>query len=213
MANREVTFDEDSGTSFVSNLTIQGGASFSNTFEVKKPNGTAFDLTGYSGSAQMAKSVAVGATLGATETFTVGITSAAAGKIKVSLAATTTRGISAGRYVYDLLVTDSLEQVDVLSTGIAVGQTAGIGTTAFVLNKITNVAVGDSISVGAAITTVPVVSIASTLNKVTIGTANTSPLEVLPGTAVTFTRVGSASTIYRIVQGNIIVKAAISESP
>ena len=149
----------------------------------------------------------------ATETFTVGITTAAAGKIKVSLAATTTRGISAGRYVYDLLVTDSLEQVDVLSTGIAVGQTAGIGTTAFVLNKITNVAVGDSISVGAAITTVPVVSIASTLNKVTIGTANTSPLEVLPGTAVTFTRVGSASTIYRIVQGNIIVKAAISESP
>ena len=55
MANREVTFDEDSGTPFVSNLTIQGGASFSNTFEVKKPNGTAFDLTGYSGSAQMAK--------------------------------------------------------------------------------------------------------------------------------------------------------------
>ena len=48
---------------------------------------------------------------------------------------------------------------DRLSTGIAVGQTAGIGTTAFVLNKITNVAVGDSISVGAAITTVPVVSI------------------------------------------------------
>ena len=105
MANREVTFDEDSGTPFVSNLTIQGGASFSNTFEVKKPNGTAFDLTGYSGSAQMAKSVAVGATLGATETFTVGITSAAAGKIKVSLAATTTRGISAGRYVYDLMLT------------------------------------------------------------------------------------------------------------
>ena len=62
-------------------------------------------MTSYSGAGAIAKSVAVGATLGATDTFTVGFTSAYDGKIKISLTDTETSALTEGRYVYDVLVT------------------------------------------------------------------------------------------------------------
>ena len=62
-------------------------------------------MTGYSGASALSKSVAVGATLGATVAFTVGITSAAGGKINLSLTDTQTTSLTEGRYVYDVLVT------------------------------------------------------------------------------------------------------------
>ena len=62
MANQNITFDVASGTPYESNLTINGGANFSNIFTVTNPNGTAFNFTDYSGSSQMIKSVGVGAT-------------------------------------------------------------------------------------------------------------------------------------------------------
>ena len=74
MANQTITFDPESGVAYGANLTINGGANFKSTFEVKRPNGTAFNFTGYSGSSQMAKSVAVGATLGAQATFSIDTT-------------------------------------------------------------------------------------------------------------------------------------------
>ena len=52
----------------------------------------------------MSKSVAVGATLGITSSFTVGFTSAYDGKLKISLGAVNTRATAEGRYVYDVLV-------------------------------------------------------------------------------------------------------------
>jgi hypothetical protein len=61
-------------------------------------------LTGYSGSAAISKSVAVGATLGITSSLTVGFTSAYDGKIKLSLSAVNTRGTAEGRYMFDVLV-------------------------------------------------------------------------------------------------------------
>ena len=61
-------------------------------------------LTDYSGSAAISKSVAVGATLGITTSFTVGFTSAYDGQIKLSLGTTSTRNLTEGRYVYDVLV-------------------------------------------------------------------------------------------------------------
>ena len=62
--------------------------------------------------------------------------------------------------------------------------------------------------------TVSVVGIATTVaNKIQIGAASTSPLEILPGTGVTFTRVGSATTIYNMVNGNILVYAGIASAP
>ena len=214
MANQNITFDTESGTPYEANLTINGGANFSNIFTVKKPNSQAFDFTDYSGSSQMTKSVAVGSTGFPDATFTVGFTSAVEGKLEISLGSTSTRSLEAGRYVYDILVNSasSSNTTDVLETAISVGSTAGIGTTTFTLNKVTNVAVGDSISIGDKLTEVPVVTV-STGNTVEVGTAFTSSSQILPGTAVTFSRTSTTSTIYRIVSGSIIVKAGISSAP
>ena len=214
MANQNITFDTESGTPYEANLTINGGANFSNIFTVKKPNSQAFDFTDYSGSSQMTKSVAVGSTGFPDATFTVGFTSAVEGKLEISLGSTSTRSLAAGRYVYDILVNSasSSNTTDVLETAISVGSTAGIGTTTFTLNKVTNVAVGDSISIGDKLTEVPVVTV-STGNTVEVGTAFTSSSQILPGTAVTFSRTSTTSTIYRIVSGSIIVKAGISSAP
>ncbi len=214
MANQNITFDVASGTPYEANLTINGGANFSNIFTVKNPDSTAFDFTDYSGSSQMTKSVAVGSTGFPDATFTVGFTSAVEGKLEISLGSTATRSLAAGRYVYDILVNSasSSNTTSVLETAISVGSTAGIGTTTFTVNKVTNVAVGDSISIGDKLTDVPVVTV-STGNTVEVGTAFTSSSQILPGTAVTFSRVSTASTIYRIVSGSIIVKAGISSAP
>ena len=214
MANQNITFDVASGTPYEANLTINGGANFSNIFTVKNPDSTAFDFTDYGGSSQMTKSVAVGSTGFPDATFTVGFTSAVEGKLEISLGSTSTRSLAAGRYVYDILVNSasSSNTTDVLETSISVGSTAGIGTTTFTLNKVTNVAVGDSISIGDKLTDVPVVTV-STGNTVEVGTAFTSSSQILPGTAVTFSRTSTTSTIYRIVSGSIIVKAGISSAP
>ena len=88
MASKNVTFDPDAGVPYAANLTIYGGSNFDAKFTVKDTSNDAFDFsgsnavgiattTGWTGSAQMSKSVAVGATLGVTTTFTVGFTSAA----------------------------------------------------------------------------------------------------------------------------------------
>ena len=105
MATKTITFDPDSGVPYGANLTIYGGTDFSTTFNVKTISSSAFDLTGYSGAGALAKSVAVGATLGATDTFSVGFTSAYDGKLKISLTDTETSNLTEGRYVYDVLVT------------------------------------------------------------------------------------------------------------
>ena len=102
MASHNITFDPESGTPYSANLNIYGGAGFDDTFTVTRPNSIAYDFTGYSGAAQMTKSVAVGSTVAITATFTVGFTSAAGGKIALTLADTLKRNISEGRYVYDV---------------------------------------------------------------------------------------------------------------
>ena len=104
MATKTITFDPDSGVPYGLNLTMYGGADFSTNLNVLSTSNTAFDLTGYSGSAAISKSVAVGATLGITSSLTVGFTSAYDGKIKLALSAVNTRGTTEGRYMFDVLV-------------------------------------------------------------------------------------------------------------
>jgi|TARA_B100000073_G_scaffold78694_1_gene59682 hypothetical protein len=104
MATKNVTFDPDAGIPKGVNLTMYGGSDFEVNLVVNTTSNAAFDLTNYSGSAAMSKSVAVGATLGITSSFTVGFTSAYDGKLKVSLGAVNTRATAEGRYVYDVLL-------------------------------------------------------------------------------------------------------------
>ncbi len=104
MASKNITFDPDTGVPYAVNLTIYGGSNFDTTFNVTDNSNSAFNFTSYSGSAAISKSVAVGATLGITTSFTVGITSALGGKLQISLGSTATRNLEQGRYMYDVLV-------------------------------------------------------------------------------------------------------------
>ena len=108
MATKTITFDPTSGVAFGLYLTMYGGSDFEVTLNVKTTSSGAFDLTNYSGTGAMSKSVAVGATLGITSAFTVGFTSAYDGVMKLSLAAVNTRATTEGRYVYDVLVKESV---------------------------------------------------------------------------------------------------------
>ena len=104
MPSNNITFDPDSGVPYGLNLTVYGGSDFTANLNVKTTSNGNFDLTDYSGSAAMSKSVAVGATLGITTSFTVGFTSTTEGEFKISLGSTETRLLKNGRYVYDILV-------------------------------------------------------------------------------------------------------------
>ena len=104
MANQTIVFDPTAGVPVGANLTIYGGSALAADFNIVDTGSVAYDLSDYTGSSQLAKSVAVGATLGAQATFTVGFTSAADGKIRVSYGATQTGALSAGRYMYNVLI-------------------------------------------------------------------------------------------------------------
>jgi len=120
MANNTITFDPDSGAAYGVNLTILSGADFKSTFSVLKPDKSAYNFTGYSGSSQMTKSVAIGATLGISTTFNVGFTSAAGGEFQISLGSTDTRNLKTGRHVYDILVSSGSTIYRIVSGNILV---------------------------------------------------------------------------------------------
>ena len=76
----------DQGSDFAIDLTITEG-------------GSAKNLTGYSGRAQLRTTHTASS---ATASFTVSVVNASAGTMKMELSSATTAGIAAGRYVYDL---------------------------------------------------------------------------------------------------------------
>ena len=120
MANKTITFDPDAGVPRGVNLTIYTGADFVTNFTVVNTSSSAFDLTGYSGSAAMSKSVSVGATLGITTSFTVGFTSAFDGKFKISLGSAATRTLNEGRSVYDILVSSGTTVYGIVNGNVLV---------------------------------------------------------------------------------------------
>ena len=104
MATKKITFDPEAGAAHAANFTMLGGANFEGNFEVVGTSNTAFNLEGYSGSSQMTKSVSIGSTAFPAATFAVGFTSAADGKVRISLGGTQTKTLEEGRYVYDVVV-------------------------------------------------------------------------------------------------------------
>ena len=120
MASKNLTFDPTAGVPYSANLSIYGGANFNANFTVVDTSNAAYNFTGWTGSAQMAKSVAVGATLGVTTTFTVGFTSAYDGKFKLSLGSTGTRSLKEGRYVYNVLVSSGSTIYNIVNVNILV---------------------------------------------------------------------------------------------
>ena len=118
MSTKNFTFDPESGVPNAADLVIYGGANFKNTFNVDNTSNQNYDLTGWSGSAQLQKSAGIGATTVPADTFTVGFTSAYDGQFYISLTSTQTRNLAAGRYEYNVLMTPSKDSVSVLDTSI-----------------------------------------------------------------------------------------------
>tara|TARA_B100000085_G_C18089302_1_gene328389 strand:- start:116 stop:454 length:339 start_codon:yes stop_codon:yes gene_type:complete len=88
----------------IANLTIDQGATFSSDVTVKDANGNAFDLTGYTAEAKMAKGYNSTRTrTSITSTINADPTT---GIVTLSLTATATAALDApARYVYDLEIT------------------------------------------------------------------------------------------------------------
>lgn len=86
----------------ISNLTIDQGASFKAEIDVKDADGDALDLTGFTGAGQMRKTYASSTATNFTVEFKNPRTT---GTLTISLTATQTNAIKAGRYVYDVEIT------------------------------------------------------------------------------------------------------------
>ena len=133
MAKNTLTFDPSSGVAYGVNLTINTGADLDADYTVVGTSGTAFDfssdnavaigtaaVTDWTGSAQLAKSIAIGSSQHALATFEVGFTSAKGGEFRLSLGSTVTRTLSEGRYVYDVLVSSGASIFRIVSGDVLV---------------------------------------------------------------------------------------------
>ena len=91
------------------NLVIDQGTTFTTTINLTNDDGSEKDLSDYTVSSQIRKSYY-------TSTYTAFSTSKVdlAGEITLSLTATQTSALKAGRYVYDLEITSSEETVRVI---------------------------------------------------------------------------------------------------
>ena len=110
---------------YVSNIVIDVGADFNQTFNLEGTNNAPLDLTGYTGVSRMKKHHS---SINTTATFTVSFPNRAAGQVKLSLGYATTKALKPGRYGYDLLLKDASNMITRGVEGSAL-VTAGITTT------------------------------------------------------------------------------------
>lgn len=94
------------------NIVLDQGTTFSTTYEFTDDNGDPIDFSVYTGAAQMRKSY----TTSTYYPFTVGLGNT--GIISLSMSPANTSLITAGRYVYDLEVTDQSGVTSRLVEGI-----------------------------------------------------------------------------------------------
>jgi hypothetical protein len=89
---------------YVNNLVINAGSDFTQSFTLEGSDNSALNLTDYDVNAQIRKwagsstAVSFGSTIIVPKTL---------GKIAISLGSTETQNLKPGRYVYDILITDS----------------------------------------------------------------------------------------------------------
>lgn len=88
----------------ISNIFIDQGATFSTTVTIEDGTSSALDLTNYTAIAQIRKTYQSTASVSFTVTFASDRTT---GQITISLTDTQTAALDEGRYVYDLIITDS----------------------------------------------------------------------------------------------------------
>ena len=100
----------------ISNIFIDQGANFSTTVTITDSNGNALDLTGYTALTQIRKTYESTTATSFTSTFDSDRTT---GKITISLTNAQTASLDYGRYVYDLIITDTASVKTRVVEGIA----------------------------------------------------------------------------------------------
>ena len=95
------------------NLVVDQGATYSTSITITDDNDNIYDLTGYTGAAQMRKHY----TSSNATSFSVSL-DAASGVVTLALTATQTANLTAGRYVYDVEITSSSNVVSRILEGI-----------------------------------------------------------------------------------------------
>lgn len=95
------------------NILIDQGASFETSLNLTDDNGNAIDLSGYTGAGQIRKHYSSSTAVNLTINL-----GGANGTVTMSLTANATANMAAGRYVYDIEVTDSGNSVTRVIEGI-----------------------------------------------------------------------------------------------
>jgi len=99
-----------------SNLTIDQGSTFKANIDVTDSDGNALNLAGYTVAGQLRKNFNSSTAVD----FTASVTNATDGTIQISLSATQTNSLKAGRYVYDVEITTGSEITRVIEGQIEV---------------------------------------------------------------------------------------------
>ena len=86
-------------------ITIEQGANLTSIITVNDPQGDAVNLTTYSASSQLRKSYYSSSA----NTLTATITGNSNGQITLSMTVANTANLTPGRYVYDLVIINSLD--------------------------------------------------------------------------------------------------------
>jgi hypothetical protein len=109
---------------YVSNIVVDVGANFDQSFNLETNANAPLNLTGYTGAAKLKKSAATSKTAA---DFVVSFPDPLQGQLKISLASSITSALKPGRYVYDVLLTDTSSMKSRVVEGSAI-VTAGITT-------------------------------------------------------------------------------------
>ena len=114
---KKETESEKKQMAAIANLQIDQGATFTSDVTVKDANGNAFDLTGYTARAKLAKGYQSTKTR---QDITTTIASATEGKVTLSLTADQTTALEDTRYVYDLEIVSGVVVTRVIEGIISV---------------------------------------------------------------------------------------------
>lgn len=90
----------------ISNLFVDQGSDYSNIVTIASSTGSALDLTNYTVASQMRKSYGSSTYYA----FTASVYNAVDGKIRLQLDADTSSEIPAGRYLYDIEITNTVTE-------------------------------------------------------------------------------------------------------
>ena len=102
---------------FSTNLLIYKHTDFEQTFILEdSQSNSAKDLTGFTGSCKMQRTL----NLGSLTAFNLAFTNRALGKVRISLSSTQTANIADGKYFYELMLTDPNGIVERVIEGIVI---------------------------------------------------------------------------------------------